>query len=99
LLSTRISGDALDWIKKFPPKSSFKILFLETRLLIMPNMSGNTKSLLEGLKDSECERVSIINWPLIQYVQPVDPNEKQEKKIKVKLPDGTNYQIVPGWCG
>ena len=31
---------------------------------------------------------------------PVDPYAKQEKtKIKVKLPDGTNYQIVPFHMG
>ena len=92
----RISSGALDWIKKSPPKSSFKRLFLETRLLLVPIMRANTKNPLEGLKDSECKRGNIINWPPIPYVQPVDPNEKQEKtKLKVKLPDGTNYQMVP----
>ena len=31
---------------------------------------------------------------------PVDSYEKQEKtKIKVKLPDGTNYQMVPFCAG
>ncbi len=41
-----------------------------------------------------------MNQPPIPYVQPVDPNEKQEKtKIKVKLPDGTNYQMVPFRAG
>ncbi len=30
----------------------------------------------------------------------MDPNEKQEKtEIKVKLPDGTNYQMVPFQAG
>ena len=59
-------------------------------------MSANAKNLPEGLKDSECERGNIVNRPPISYVQPVDPNKKQEKtEIKVKLPDGTNYQMVP----
>jgi hypothetical protein len=32
----------------------------------------------------------------IPYVEPADPNMKQETtEIKVKLPDGTNYQMVP----
>ena len=62
----------------------------------MPIMSANTKSLPEGLKGLECERRNIVNRPLILYVQPVDPTEKQEETgIKVKLPDGTNYQMVP----
>ena len=38
--------------------------------------------------------------PQICYFLPVDPREKQEKtKIKVKLPDGTNYQMVPFRAG
>ena len=38
--------------------------------------------------------------PPIPYIQPVDPSKKQEKtKIKVKLPDGTNYQMVPFQAG
>ncbi len=34
------------------------------------------------------------------YVQPVDPHEKQDKtNVKVKLPDGTNYQMAPFQAG
>ena len=63
-------------------------------------MSGNVKSPAEGLKDLECERVAIANRPPIPYMAPVDPYEKQEKtEIKVKLPDGTNYQMVPFHAG
>ncbi len=59
-------------------------------------MSANAKSPPEGLKDLEFKRGNIVNWPLIPYVQPVDPNGKQEKiEMKVKLPDGTNYQMAP----
>ena len=59
-------------------------------------MSGNAKKPAEGLKDSECEWGAIANQPPIPYMAPVDPYEKQEKtKIKVRLPDGTNYQMVP----
>ena len=42
-------------------------------------MSGNVKSLAEGLKDSECERGAITTRPPIPYMAPVDPYEKQEK--------------------
>ncbi len=85
----------MDWIQRSPPKSSFKRLVLEIGLLHVPIMSANTKNLPEGLKDLECNWGNIVNWPPILYVQPVDLNKKQEKtKIKVKLPDGTNYQTV-----
>ena len=58
------------------------------------------KARQEGLNDSECKVGNIVNWPLIQYDQPVDLNEKQEKtKIKIKLPDGTNYQMVSFQAG
>ena len=96
LLTAKISGDALDWIKKKPPKSMFKKLFLETKALLIPIMSGSAKSPAEGLKDSECERGVITTQPPIPYVATVDPYEKQEKtKIKTRLPDGTTYQMVP----
>ena len=70
--------------------------FLETKSLLIPIMSGNAKSPAKGLKDSDCKRGAIITRPPIPYVAPVDPYEKQEKtEIKTKLPDGTNYQMVP----
>ncbi len=63
-------------------------------------MSGNTNSPVEGLKDLECERGAIANRPPIPYVAPVDPYGKQGKtEIKVKLPDGTNYQMAPFHAG
>ncbi len=96
LLTAKISGDALDWTKRLPSKSTFKRLFLETKALLIPIMSGNAKSPAEGLKNSECERGVITTRPPIPYVAPVDPYKKQEKtEIKTKLPDGTNYQMVP----
>ena len=61
MLSAKISGDALGWIKKSPPKSFFKKLFLETRLLLVSIMSMSVKNPPEGLKDSECERGNIVN--------------------------------------
>ena len=47
-------------------------------MLLVPIMSVNAKIPPEGLKDSEYKWGNIINWPLIPYVQPVDPSEKQE---------------------
>jgi hypothetical protein len=66
-------------------------------MLLIPIVStGSTKSPAEGLKDSECERGVITTRPPISYVAAVDPYEKAEKtKIKTRLPDGTNYQMVP----
>ncbi len=100
MLTAKISGDTLDWIKRKPPKSTFKQLFLETKALLIPIMSGNAKSPAEGPKDAECERGVITTRPPIPYVPPMDPYEKQEKtEIKTKLPDGTNYQMVPFRAG
>jgi hypothetical protein len=63
-------------------------------------MGRNAKRPPEGLKDSECKRGNINNWPPISYVQPTDLNENQKKtEIKVKLPDGTYYQMVPFQAG
>jgi hypothetical protein len=74
--------------------------FLETKTLLILIMSGSTKSPAEGLKDSECKRGVITSQPLIPYVATVDPYEKQEKtKIKIRLPDDTNYQMVPFCSG
>jgi hypothetical protein len=96
LLTVKILGNTLNWVRISPPKSTFKQLFLETRSLLVPIMSASGKSPAEGLKDSECKRGNIANQPPIRYVAPVDPYKKQEKtEIKVKLPEGTNYQMVP----
>ena len=57
----KISGDALWWIKKSPPKSFFKKLFLGRRMLYVPIMSKSAKNPPEGLNDSECERGNIVN--------------------------------------
>ena len=63
-------------------------------------MSGKAKSPAEGLKDSECKQGAITTRPLIPYVAPVDPYEKEEKtEIKTKLPEGTNYQMAPFRAG
>jgi hypothetical protein len=57
-------------------------------MLLVPIMSAIAKNLPEGLKDLECEREDIVNQPPIPYVEPADPNGKQETtKIKVELPD------------
>jgi len=58
-------------------------------------MSGNNiKGTQEVLKDNECERGNVVNRPPIPYVPPVDPHEKQgTEQIKVKLPDGTHFQM------
>jgi len=58
-------------------------------------MSGNNiKGTQEVLKDNECERGNVVNRPPIPYVPPIDPHEKPDtKQIKVKLPDGTHFQM------
>jgi hypothetical protein len=65
-------------------------------MLLIPIMSGSAKSPVEGLKDSECKRGVITTRPPILYMAAVDPYKKAEKiEIKTRLPDGTNYQMVP----
>ncbi len=92
-LTAKILGDALAWIKRKPPRSKFKQLFLETMALLIPIMSsGSAKSPAEGLKNLKCERGVITTRPPIPYVAEVDPYKKAEKtEIKTKLADGTDY--------
>ncbi len=81
-------------ILQVPPKSSFKHLILETPLW-QHTMSSNLKSLPEGLKPLECKKGKSVAWPPIPYVLPSDLIKKQEtEQIKVKMPDGTNFQMV-----
>ena len=101
MLTAKISGDALAWIKKKPPRSKFKQFFLETKALLIPIMSsGSAKSPAEGLKNLECERGVITTRPPIPYVAEVDPYEKAKKtEIKTKLANGTDYRMVPFCLG
>jgi hypothetical protein len=58
-------------------------------------MSSNLKSLPEGLKNTECKKGKLVARPPISYVPPVDLHEKWEpKQIKVKMHDGTNFQMA-----
>ncbi len=57
-------------------------------------MSSSLKSPPEGLKNAECEKGTPPVRPPILYVPPTDLHEKQETKlIKVKLPNGTKFQM------
>ncbi len=57
-------------------------------------MSRTYKFLPEGLKDSECKMGVLTIRPPIPYVPPIDLHKKRDtKQIKVKLPDGTNFQM------
>jgi hypothetical protein len=57
-------------------------------------MSTNLKPLPEGLKNTECEKGMPPVRPPIPYVPPTDLLEKWEmEQIKVKLPDGTRFQM------
>jgi hypothetical protein len=57
-------------------------------------MSSSLKSLPEGLKNAKCKKGTPPVRPPIPYVPPTDLHEKQEtKQIKVKLSDGTKFQM------
>jgi hypothetical protein len=58
-------------------------------------MSSNLKSLPEGLKNSKCDKGKLVARPPMSYFPPVDLHEKQKpEQIKVKMPDGTNFQMA-----
>ncbi len=58
-------------------------------------MSSNLKSPPEGLKPSECKKGKSVARPPIPYVPPLDLIKEQEtEQVKVKMPDGTNFQMA-----
>jgi hypothetical protein len=57
-------------------------------------MSSSLKSPPEGLKNAKFEKGTALVRQPIWYVPPTDLHEKQETEhIKVKLPDGTKFQM------
>jgi hypothetical protein len=54
------------------------------------------KSLPKGLKDLECKKGTLTVQPPLSYVPPINLHEKRDTaQIKVKLPNGTNFQMSP----
>jgi hypothetical protein len=93
LPSAKFLANQLREILGVLPKSPFKQLLLVT-LLWQYATSTTHKSLPEGLKDSECKKGMLTIRPPIPYVPPIDLHENRDtNKIKVKLPDGTNFQM------
>jgi hypothetical protein len=57
-------------------------------------MSSSLKSLLEGLKNAECEKGTPPVRPPILYLPPTNQHKKREtEQIKVELPEGTKFQM------
>ncbi len=57
-------------------------------------MSTNLKSPLEGLKNVDCKKGMLPVRPPIPYVPPTNLHKKREtEQIKVKLPNGTKFQM------
>jgi hypothetical protein len=57
-------------------------------------MSANLKSPPEGLRNIQCEKGTLPVRPPILYVPLPDLHKKREmEQIKVKLPDGTKFQM------
>jgi hypothetical protein len=87
-------ADPLQRILLVPPKLSFKRLILETPLW-QHTMSSNLKSPPKGLMNSECKKGKLVAQPPILYVPPTNLHKRQETElIKVKMPDGTNFQMA-----
>jgi hypothetical protein len=82
-----------------PPKSSFKKLLLGTGLWQHAKMSTSLKS-PDGLKDAECEKGQLSNWPPIPFVPETDivaPKEEPQL-FKVKLPDKSHLSMLIYSC-
>jgi hypothetical protein len=92
-LSVKFQVDPLQRILRVLPKSSFKCLLLETPIWQFA-MSTNLKSPLEGLKNVDCKKGMLPVRPPIPYVPPTNLHKKREtEQIKVKLPNGTKFQM------
>ncbi len=82
--------------RQVPPKSPFKKLLLGTGLwrYTYVKMSTNLKS-PNVLKDAECKKGQLSQWPLIPYVPLVDiVTPKEEPQVlKVKLPDASHISV------
>jgi hypothetical protein len=93
----RFQGDVVEEALRIPAKSPFKRLILETPLwsYLYSKMNSNAKSPPEGLKASKAENWKSGARPPIPYVPPNNLIEKREgEKIKVKMPDGTNFYMA-----
>ncbi len=73
-----------------PPKSLFKRLVLSTGLWQHTKMSTILKS-PNGLKNLECKKGQLRNWPPVPYVPETDlvTTKEEPQVLKVKLPDDT----------
>ncbi len=90
LLSHYSSGGFL----RVPPKFSFKKLLLSTGLWQYTKMSTTLKS-PDGLKDAECKKGQLSNWPPIPYVPVTDiVMPKEDPQVcKAKLPDDSHINM------
>ncbi len=81
---------------RVPPKSPFKKLLLGTGLwrYTYLKMSTNLKS-PDALKDAECKKGQLSQWPPIPYVPVVDVVMPKEAPtvLKVKLPDNSHISM------
>jgi hypothetical protein len=92
-VSAKFQVDPLQRILRVLPKISFKRLLLENPLWHYA-MSSNLKSLPEGLKNAKCKNGMPPVRPPIPYIPPTDLHKKREtEQIKVKLPNGTKFQM------
>jgi hypothetical protein len=80
--------------------SSFKKLLLSTGLWRYAKVSTTLKS-PNGLKDAECKKRQLSNWPPIRYIPVMDivvPKEYPQA-CKVKLPDDSHINMHIYSCG
>jgi hypothetical protein len=88
------------WFLQVPLKSSFMKLLLSTGLWQHAKMSTTLKA-PNGLKNSECKKGQLSNWPPILYVAETDiiMSKEEPQVLKVRLPDNSHLNMPIYSCG
>jgi hypothetical protein len=83
-----------------PPMSSFKKLVLSAGLWQHAKMSTTLKA-PNGLKNSECKKGQLGNWPPIPYdaETDIDTSNEEPQVLKIGLPDDSHLNMPIYFCG
>jgi hypothetical protein len=85
-----------------PPLSSFKKLIVSTpRVLSSLHTMSLAKAVPDGLKDCECERITLCECPLVPYVPKKDIVQetvsalKNDQSLKTSIGEGAELLLEP----
>jgi hypothetical protein len=79
-----LSHQSSGLVLQVPPNFSFKKLMLSTGLLHYTKISTTLKA-PEGLRNTECNKEQLSNWPPILYVAETDILLSKEEPLVVKV--------------